>query len=197
MKWSLMSIEWPTSYPDCSSFQDVDVNVCKNSTPVVDPSFYDDLVEYLSCKDESGSPLPIDSLDTKFFNAPKTNNLTIRDVPGNGTFCDLSAKSFNDSRYFMTCEINEHPNVGKCYNTKGSHSAMFFTYLFLRVSQAVFDNTMFSLLYGTGMHLAKQHNGDISMVVVWNSVAGMIGPLIAAALVVDPTNAYGIYFDSY
>ena len=191
-KFILMSLEWPANYPDCSSTQVQELSLCRNATPVVNPSFYNDIRDYLFCKDASGSSIEIKSLDTAFFETPKKNNLTIQDIPANGSFCDLSENSFNrSSQDIINCEIVGNPEIGECYNTVGSHLAMFFTYLFLRMSQAIFDNTMFSLLYGTAMHLAKQHSGDISMVVVWNSVAGMFSPLIAAALVVDSDNPYG------
>ena len=41
------------------------------------------------------------------------------------------------------------------------------------------------------MHLVKEHNGDFSMAMVWNSVAGVLSPLIAGALIVDSNDPSG------
>ena len=68
---------------------------------------------------------------------------------------------------------------------------MFVTYLFIRITLEIFDKTSYGLLYGSAMHLAKEHNGDFSMVIVWNYVAGIISPLMAGALVVFSTDPSG------
>ena len=191
----LRSIQWPINSPDCLSSGDQDLALCKNAPPVVDPKFYDSIIEYMDCKDGSENSVEIEILDTSFFKYPSNNNLAILEMADNDTFCDLytdyesSVKEEN-----IYCQIKDNPYVGYCFNTEGSHAAMFYTYLFLRISQAVFDNTMFSLMYGTAMHLVKEYNGDFSMVLLWNSVAGLIGPLIAGVLVEDSIDPAGKTF---
>jgi hypothetical protein len=187
----LRSVQWPIDYPNCSTLESKEMESCENAPPVVNPHFFDNISDYLICKDTDRNSVQIKSLDTSFLKYPLGNGLSILDMPGNGTFCDLYTNYIIDAEEEnIYCEIIEYPDAGSCFDTKGSHTAMLFTYLFIRISLEIFDKTTYGLLYGTAMHLVKEHNGDFSMVVVWNYVAGMISPLIAGTLVVfsdDPS----------
>ena len=188
----LRGIQWPINYPNCASIPENDIVLCQNATPLNNPGFYKNISLFLDCKDESGNSINITSLDTSFFKNPSTNNLSILADPGNGTFCEL--ETVDDSGVTIqniSCEIVDNPDIGHCLNVEGSHAATFFTYLFLRVTQDISNNVMYSLNYGTAMHLAKEHNGDFSMVLAWNSLAGVLSPLIAGALIVDSNDPSG------
>ena len=191
----LRSVQWPTDYPNCNNRENHDLALCDNATPVINASFYDDLINYLDCKNEAGDVVEITLLDTSLFRFPSNNSLVIADLPLNGTFCDLYANYVNNiTERIFYCDIIERPEVGQCFNTDGSHAATFFTYFFLRIVQAVCVNTMFSLMDGTSMHLVKQHNSDYAMVLIWNTVAGVFGPMISGALVVDSSDPSGKQF---
>lgn len=191
-KYFLRSIQWPINYPDCISHGDQDIVQCQNAAPVIDPDFYNNITEYMECQHPNGDSIQIDTLDTSAFAKSLSNNLVTLKMPHNETFCDLYMNYEDDvEEQNINCQIKENPFVKYCIHTEGSHTIMFFTYLFLRVCQAVCDNTMYSLMYGTASHLIKEHNGDFSMTLLWNAVAGIIGPLLAGVLVVDSNDSSG------
>ena len=86
-KFILRSIKWPTNYPQCNTLEDE--SMCKDAPPVVDPNFYNDIKDYLHCKDEDGRIVVISLLNTTFLQSPSNNNLDIINLPYNGTFCNL------------------------------------------------------------------------------------------------------------
>ena len=189
----LRSIQWPTNYPECSAIESEHIAMCQNAQPVINSSFYDNIIDYLHCQNDIGDSVSVNSLDTSFFEIPSNNSLAIIQPPLNGSFCYLYVNYMNiineDS---INCVIQENPEIGQCFTAEGSHVATFLTYLILRVLQGVFINTMFSLMDGTAMHLVKQHNSNYALVLVWNSLAGVFGPLISGALVEDSNDPTSI-----
>ena len=182
----LRSITWPTDYPSCSKYDANDLDLCSNAAPIINTTFYDDLVDNLECFNDSGYPIQVNKLDTSSFQNPLENNLIISDLKGNGTFCSLFVHYINNiDEMVIRCNIKENQYIGPCYTIQGSHAATFFTYLVLRISFQVFINGMYTLIDGTTMHLVKKHNGNYPLVLLWNSLAGVLGPLISGALVED------------
>ena len=190
----MRSIHWPTNYPHCDNLEVQDLNMCATAPPVTNVDFYHNLIDYLICENDFGETIQVKSLDISFFESPSNNSLTVTELGNNGTFCNLYFNYINNiSEEKISCVINENPEIGSCFNSSGSHAATFFTYLCLRIFFNIFISTMFALLDGTAMHLVKQHSGDYSMVLVWNFVAGVLGPLISGALVKDSDDPSGKY----
>lgn len=182
----LRAITWPTDYPNCNKYDANDLELCSTAAPIINPTFYDDLVDNLECFDDSDYPIEVNTLDTSSFQNPLENNLIISDLKGNGTLCNLFVHYIdNINEVVLHCNIKENQNIGPCFTTQGSHAATFFTYLLLRISFQVFINSMYTLIDGTTMHLVKKHNGNYPSVLLWNSLAGVLGPLISGSLVED------------
>ena len=192
--FTLISVQWPIGDLHIKSKrEDNQLSICENSAPRQYPSFYENITDYLECRNKDAVSFQVDSLDTSMFQTPWNNSLTILEMPSNTTFCDLYVNYvISAEEEKMICEIKRSPFFGPASTiTSGSHTAMFLTYMLLRISQAVFVNTAFSLMDGTAMHLVAEHNGDYAMVQVWTSLAGVLGPLLSGALVEDSSNSFG------
>ena len=190
VSFTLQSIDWPTGYPSCNDRADYNLTACENSPPFKEAQFYENLVQYLECQDTNSTKIKIDSLDVSLFNTPWNNDLEIEDIANNGTFCKLFV---NTTKNEIICDIVANPDVGTCFNTEGSHVKTFSIYLLLRTARNVFENNLFNLMDGTSMHLAKKHDGDYAWVLVWNTLAGVFGPMISGALIEDsedPSSKY-------
>lgn len=189
----LRSVLWPITYPECNVRETHNVTFCENSSPLTNETFYDDLNTYLRCKDENGDVYNIGSLDTTEFQDLSNNNPKITYVSGNGTFCDLESSNATAKDIYCDIDITNNPYVGKCFNPKGSHAGMFWTYLLLRGLWQIFMGAGFMLCDGTAMCLVKEHNSNYAMILIWQSVAGIFGPLIAGTLVHDSDDPSGNY----
>ena len=190
-KFILRSISWPASYPKCDLRKTNNNETCQDFPPLNNETFYNDLINYLKCSDENGEELTIENLDTALFQKVPTNTSKLLDIPGNGTFCYLNSEIANVSITQCNIDIVRNPYLGECFDTEGSHAAMFWTYLPLRALWQIFMSATFALLDGTSMCLVKKYNGSYAMIIVWQSIAGVIGPLLAGLLVQDSEDPDG------
>ena len=188
----LTSVKWPITYPECGVRQSNNATLCDGSPPLINQTFYYDLIKYLRCEDDDGNSYSIGSLDTKDFKPPLHNLLNLFEEPGNGTFCDLESTMANTTND-ISCgiDITNNPYVGTCSNTEGSHSKMFGVYILLRILWQVFMSAAFVFLDGTSMYLATQHNSSYALIFLWQIIAGIFAPLISGALVQDSDDPNG------
>ena len=187
----LRSVKWPITYPQCNLREADDVTLCDDSPPMKNKTFYDDLKKYLRCYDPNGDLYEIESLNTKEFRDLSTSKLNISHTSENGSFCDLESSHAESNDILCDIDIINNPYVGKCFNTQGSHATMFWVYLPLRTLWQMFMSAAFALLDGTSMCLVKEYNSSYGMIIVWQSIAAIIGPLIAGAMVQDSPDANG------
>ena len=187
----LISVKWPVTYPACNVRETNDVTLCDGSSPLTNQSFYDDLKKYLICEDENGQPYDIETLDTNDFNDHSTMSVNISNEAENGTFCELESPKAITTDIFCDIEIQDNPYLGKCFNAEGSHAKMFWVYLVLRTCWQTFMSAGFSFLDGTSMCLVKEHQGSYAMIIVWQSIASIFGPLLSGVLVQDSEDAGG------
>ena len=187
----LMSVMWPITYPECNIRKSNNVTLCDGSSPLVNQTFFDDIMKYMRCEND-GNAYEIKSLDTNDFKSTLTNSLETYDEPGNGTFCDLMSTKSNTT-VDISCDIDiyNNPYLGECFNTEGSHNKTFFVYLLLRILWQVFMSAAFVFLDGSSMYLAHQQNSSYALIFVWQIIAGIFAPLISGALVQDSDDANG------
>ena len=189
----LKSVNWPITYPECDVRDTHNITLCENSPPLTNETFYDDIKTYLRCKDENGVLYQIESLDVTEFRNLSNNNPNITYVSGNGTFCVIESNNATLKDIYCDVDITNNPYVGKCRNTKGSHAAMFWTYLFLRTLWQIFQSACFALCDGSSMCLVKEHKSSYAMILIWQSIAVILGPLIGGPLVHDSEDKGGNY----
>ena len=187
----LMSVMWPITYPECNIRKSNNVTLCDGSSPLVNQTFFDDIMKYMRCEND-GNAYEIKSLDTNDFKSTLTNSLETYDEPGNGTFCDLMSTKSNTT-VDISCDIDiyNNPYLGECFNTEGSHNKTFFVYLLLRILWQVFMSAAFVFLDGSSMYLAHQQNSSYALIFVWQIIAGIFAPLISGALVQDSDDPNG------
>ena len=184
--FTLMEITWPLSSPKCDVTKSAEIMLCEESPLYNTNEFYEDLINYLSCENRDGDAAAVDRLDVSLFNTPSNNNLSIKDLPSNGTYCKLTANKLeNNTTENLICDIMTNPDVGNCLNDEGAHLITFFVYLLLRTPLRIFENNIFNLMDGTSMHLFKQQKSDYAWLYFWNTVGNMFGPMISGALVED------------
>ena len=192
VNFTLRAVEWPTTYPDCTSRQNVNVSLCKDGPPFKSSEFYENIKDYLDCKNSDGVKIDVKSLDVSAFRSPFNNSLAIRELPDNGTFCDLYVSYANNvTEEEIHCNIVNNPQAGECLNTIGSHATIFWINLLLRTLWTVCVNTSFNLMDGTAMHLVNQYSGDYAWVTIWAQLGAMIGPLISGAVIQDSDDPSG------
>ena len=187
----LKSVKWPVTYPECNVRETNDVTLCDGSSPLTNQTFYDDLKQYLICKDENGNIYDIETLDTNEFKDHSTMSVNIFYDSENGTFCALKSPESNIIERFCDIDIKDNPYLGKCFNAEGSHTKMFWIYLLLRTCWQTFMSAGFSFLDGTSMCLVKEYQGSYAMIIVWQSIAAVFGPLLSGVLVQDSEDVGG------
>lgn len=170
--------------PDSCSVNLLDCN--NHPPPLINESFYTNLQDNLiSCSQSVGN------LTYPEFDVIQHSNVTLMDHGLNGSFCGLEFQPAKDSIDNIDCLIDDgFYGLATCFSSYGNSMLTFLLFILVKSINQVAQSNCYFLIDGKNMEAVAMHNGDYPTVMLFESLACAIAPVIGGYLVIDSSDPY-------